>query len=53
MLVLARRVSEVIDIGDDISIVVVKIDGEQVKIGIEAPKDLAVRRRRHLKEKRD
>ncbi len=42
MLVLTRRLGESINIGDNIKITVVDIDGKQVKIGIEAPKDIAI-----------
>jgi carbon storage regulator len=44
MLVLSRRPSEVIRIGEDISIMVVEIRGDKVKLGIAAPKDVAVHR---------
>lgn len=44
MLVLTRRVSERFMIGDDIVVTVVKIDGRQVRIGIEAPRDVLIRR---------
>jgi len=40
MLVLTRRLGEAITIGDNIRIVVVDISGTQVKIGIDAPKDV-------------
>lgn len=43
MLVLSRRENEVIEIGDDIRIVVVRI-GHSVRLGIEAPADLKIRR---------
>ncbi len=44
MLVLTRRLGESINIGDDIKITVVDIDGKQVKIGIQAPKEISVYR---------
>ncbi len=44
MLVLSRRVSERILIGDDIVIMVTKVRGDSVCIGIEAPRSLNVRR---------
>lgn len=42
MLVLTRKKSEVIVIGDNIRIHIVDIKGEKVRIGIEAPKDISV-----------
>jgi carbon storage regulator len=42
MLVLTRRLGESINIGDNIKITVVDIDGKQVKIGIEAPRDISI-----------
>jgi carbon storage regulator len=45
MLILARRLSEKIMIGDEIEISVVEIRGDQVKIGVEAPKSVKVFRR--------
>ena len=42
MLVLTRRLGESIHIGDKIKITVVDIDGKQVKIGIEAPRDISI-----------
>lgn len=44
MLVLTRKVSERFMIGDEIVVTVVKIDGRQVRIGIEAPRDVLIRR---------
>ncbi len=44
MLVLTRKSSEGIRIGDDIRIVVVEVKDNQVKLGIEAPLELAVHR---------
>ena len=44
MLILTRRVSESIIIGDDVKITVLGVKGYQVRIGIEAPKDVSVHR---------
>ena len=44
MLILTRRVGESIRIGDDVSISVLRIKGNQVRIGVDAPKSLPVRR---------
>ena len=44
MLILTRRVGETIRINDDISIQVLCVSGQQVKLGIVAPEDVAVRR---------
>lgn len=48
MLVLARRVNERILIGDSIEVFVVDIKGDQVKIGIKAPRDVRVYRQEVL-----
>lgn len=45
MLVLARRLNESIMIGDEIEIVVIDIKGDQVKLGIRAPKRVTVHRK--------
>ncbi len=45
MLVLSRKKNEVITIGDNITIVVIEIRGDKVRLGVEAPKDVAVHRR--------
>ncbi len=44
MLVLARRINESIMIGDDIEVVVVDIKGDQIKLGIRAPRTVSVHR---------
>jgi carbon storage regulator len=44
MLVLNRREQERIRIGDDITIVIVRVKGEHVRVGIEAPDDVEVHR---------
>ncbi len=44
MLILTRRVGETIVIGDDVIVTVLGIKGNQVRIGINAPKDLSVHR---------
>lgn len=44
MLVLSRKKNESIVIGDNIEIVIVDIKGEQVKIGVKAPKNVTVHR---------
>lgn len=45
MLVLSRMKDEVICIGDDIKVMVVKIRGDKVQLGIEAPPDVPVHRK--------
>jgi carbon storage regulator len=44
MLVLTRRLGEAITIGDEIKLIVVDIDGNQVKLGIEAPRHIEIYR---------
>lgn len=44
MLVLTRKIDQSIMIGDDVRIVIVDIRGDQVKIGIDAPRDISVHR---------
>ena len=44
MLVLSRKINQSIVIGDDVRVVVVAIERDQVKLGIEAPRELAVNR---------
>ncbi|AMD01950.1 MULTISPECIES: carbon storage regulator CsrA [Halomonas] len=44
MLILTRRVGETLMIGDDITVTVLGVKGNQVRIGVNAPKDVAVHR---------
>ncbi len=44
MLILTRKVGENLLIGDNISITVLSVRGNQVKIGVDAPKDVSVHR---------
>ncbi len=42
MLILTRKTNEKIRIGNDITITIIEVRGDQVKVGIEAPKDVKV-----------
>ncbi|MDZ7784614.1 MAG: carbon storage regulator CsrA [Halioglobus sp.] len=44
MLILTRRVGESLMVGDDITVTVLGVKGNQVRIGVNAPKDVAVHR---------
>ncbi len=44
MLILTRRIGETLVIGDDVHITVLGVKGNQVRIGINAPKDVSVHR---------
>ncbi|MFS0783687.1 carbon storage regulator CsrA [Bacillus sp. 1P06AnD] len=45
MLVLTRKAGESIIIGDDIEIIVLESKGDQIKIGIKAPKEVEIHRK--------
>lgn len=44
MLILTRRVGEMLVIGNDVTVTVLGVKGNQVRIGVNAPKDVAVHR---------
>lgn len=44
MLILTRRVGETLMIGDEVTVTVLGVKGNQVRIGVNAPKDVAVHR---------
>jgi carbon storage regulator len=44
MLILTRRVGEGLKIGDNVDVTILSVKGNQVRIGINAPKDVAVHR---------
>ena len=44
MLVLSRKLDETLMIGDDVKITVLGIQGNQVRLGIDAPKDISIMR---------
>lgn len=53
MLVLSRRVGDSIVIGDDVVVTVLEIRGDVVRIGVDAPREVAVRRQELLTELAD
>ena len=44
MLILTRRIGETLIIGDDVNVTVLGVKGNQVRLGINAPKDVSVHR---------
>ena len=50
MLALSRKVNESIMLGNDIEVTVLEIKGDQVKIGIKAPKNLRARRDKLIRQ---
>lgn len=46
MLILTRRVGERVKIGDDVTVTVLGVNGNQIRVGIEAPKNVAVHRKK-------
>ena len=45
MLVLTRRLNQSIKIGDDIEVTVIEVRGDQVRLGVSAPRDVSVHRK--------
>ncbi|MBN2221204.1 MAG: carbon storage regulator CsrA, partial [Vallitaleaceae bacterium] len=45
MLALTRKIGESIMIGDDVEITVISVNGDQIKLGINAPKNIAIHRK--------
>ncbi len=52
MLILTRRAGEALRIGEDIEVTVMAVNGTQVRIGIKAPRDVAVDREEIAERKR-
>ena len=44
MLILTRRIGETLMVGDDVTVTVLGVKGNQVRIGVNAPKDVGVHR---------
>ncbi len=44
MLILTRRVGETLMIGDNVSVTVLRVKGNQVRLGVNAPRDISVHR---------
>lgn len=44
MLILTRRIGETVMIGDDVAVTVLRVKGNQVRLGVNAPKSVSVQR---------
>jgi carbon storage regulator len=49
VLILTRKVGESVMIGNDVSITVLRVKGNQVRLGVNAPKDISVQREEIIK----
>ncbi len=52
MLILTRKLGETVIVGDNIKITIVKINKQQVKLGVDAPKNVIVDREETYKKKK-
>ena len=50
MLILTRRVGEILCVGDEVTVTVLGVKGNQVRLGVNAPKDIPVHREEIYKE---
>lgn len=56
MLILTRRVGETVMIGEDVSVTVLRVKGNQIRLGVNAPKNVSVQREEifgRVKEERE
>jgi len=53
VLILTRRAGESVMIGEDVTVTVLRIKGNQVRLGVNAPKNISVQREEILKKKTD
>ena len=44
MLILTRRIGETLNIGDNVTVTVLSIQGQQIRLGVNAPREVAVHR---------
>lgn len=44
MLILSRRIGETLMVGDEVTVTILEVEGNQIRIGINAPKEIAVHR---------
>jgi carbon storage regulator len=44
VLILTRRIGETLNIGDNVTVTVLSIQGQQIRLGVSAPKEVAVHR---------